>query len=253
MTQTGRDFENTFARTWELLRKNWIMIVPGAVLGVAHGAVSYLVGTALSGALAVYGHVGDLHFVSQAVYAVVMMAVGMLFTIAQMAFVTGMAGAAWKFGRTSLADGWKSLARRSSDVFLAFVLLALIGSCAAVLAPVTFLTTIVAYAVFLIYTPSSVIIGGRGAVSAIAESCRLAVSSVVPTIAVVASIAAIALLGGLTGALIGRSSAFVGGLAAGLIEQLIVAYASLVIAGEYLKLREAADRLAVHPAIDSKG
>ena len=34
MTQGVRDLENTFARAWVLLSRNWTIVVPGLVLGV---------------------------------------------------------------------------------------------------------------------------------------------------------------------------------------------------------------------------
>jgi hypothetical protein len=57
-----------------------------------------------------------------------------------------------------------------------------------------------------------------------------------PTLAVVALIAVIAILGGWLGSLAGRASDAGGWLVTGLLQQIIVAYSSLVIAGEYLKL-----------------
>ncbi|MGA8839233.1 MAG: hypothetical protein WB491_01950, partial [Candidatus Aquilonibacter sp.] len=57
-----------------------------------------------------------------------------------------------------------------------------------------------------------------------------------PTLAVVALIAVTAALGGWLGSLVGRVWELGGALATGLIGQVVVSYATLVIAGEYLKL-----------------
>lgn len=243
MTQSVRDIENTFAHAWDLLAHNWVMVVPGLVLGVVGGAISFAVGAGLVAALGLpaaemSGRAagGDVGFVSQVIYAVVMLVVAMLVSIVQMAYVTGMAGAAWQHGRVSLADGWDAFSHRSIQLSLATVLLFVIGICAAVLAPVTFFVTLAIYMVFLIYTMASVIIGKRDALAAIAESCRLTLANVLPTLAVVALIAVLALAGGLIGNLVGRATPFGGGLVAGVLQQIIVAYASLVVAGEYLKL-----------------
>lgn len=242
MTQTVRDVENTFAHAWHLLTHNWVMVLPGLVLGVVGGALSFAVGAGLIAALGLPTEIagsaagGDVGFVSEVVYGVVMLVVAMLVSIVQMAYVTGMAGAAWQHGRASLADGWDAFSHRSIQLSFAAVLLFVIGTCATVLAPVTFFATLAIYMVFLIYTLASVIIGKREALAAIAESCRLALANVLPTLAVVALIAVLAVAGGLIGNLVGRATPFGGGLVAGVLQQVIVAYASLVVAGEYVKL-----------------
>ncbi len=234
-----RDFENTFIRAWELLVANWIIVLPGIVLGVASGFCSLVLGTIVSGDLAMPGSGSDVSYVSHIVYAVAMVVIGVLASLVQMAFVTGMAGAAWQRGNASLADGWNALTHRIVQLFLATALLFLIGDCAAVLAPVTFLVTLLVYATFLIYTMASVIVGKREALAAIVESCRLALSNIVPTLGIVVLIAVIAFAGGSIGSLIARVTPFGGSLVAGVLQQAIVAYASLVVMGEYLKLQAA--------------
>ena len=236
MTQPGRDLENTFRRSWGLLVRNWVIVVPGLVLAVAGAALSVLVGSVLLRTLFVSGGGFDVDYVSQIIYAVAMIAIEVLVSIVQLAFVTGMAGAAWQHGRTGLSDGWAAFSRRLVPVSVASMLLFAIGICAAALAPATFFVTLAIYVLFMIYTMASVVIGRRTAIAAIAESCRLALANAFPTIAIVGLIALLAVAGGVAGSLIGRVSPFAGGLAAGVVQQIIVAYASLVIAGEYLKL-----------------
>ena len=236
MTQSVRDLENTFARAWRLLLGNWVIIIPGVVLGLVGGAVGFLIALAFNAVVITGNGSAEVAYVTQAIVTVVLTLVGMLIAILQMAYVTGMAGAAWKHGRTSLADGWYAFSHRSIQTTFAIVLLFVIGICAAALAPVTFQITLIAYVVFFIYTLASVIIGGREATAALAESCRLALANFMPTLGVVALIALIAVAGSWIGSLLGRVTPFGGGLVAGVLQQVIVAYASLVIAGEYLKL-----------------
>lgn len=236
MTQTVQDFEKTFVRAWELLTRNWVIVLPGIVLGVVGGVLSFVLGTILAGSFAAADRSGgDVSYVTQVIYAIASLVVAMLVSIVQMAYVTGMAGAVWERGRTSLGDGWNAFAHRSIQLTFATALLFVIGICAAVLAPVTFFVTIAVYMVFLIYTMASVVIGKREAVPAIAESCRLTLSNIAPTLGIVALIAVIAVVGGLIGTLVGRVTPIGGGLVAGVLQQVIVAYASLVVAGEYLK------------------
>jgi hypothetical protein len=169
----------------------------------------------------------------------------MLLLIAEMAYVTGMAGAAWQRGTARLSDGWNAFDARGTDAFFAIVLLFLIGVVAAVLAPFTLLISVAAYAVFTIYTMAAVIIGERRAIEALVESAQLAWENLLPTIAVVALVVAIAYaggwIGGWLGSLAGSYSPLARGLMTALAQQVVVAYATLVVAGEYLKLRNLHD------------
>ncbi len=237
MKQSARDLERTFARAWELLTHNWVLILSGIVIAVVAGAVQYVFGTAVLGAFVISGNGSpDALAATHAVVMIAMLLVGMAFGLVQMVYVTGMAGAAWRTGSATLRDGWEALAHRFLHLVAAAVLLFLIGLCAAVLSPVTFGVPLAVYAVFFIYTLASVIIGGRPAVDGIAESARVALGNLGPTVGVVALIVVISLVGAWIGSLVGHVSEFAGWLVAGLLQQVIVAYASLVIAGEYLKL-----------------
>jgi hypothetical protein len=164
----------------------------------------------------------------------------MVTLICEMAYVTGMAGAAWRSGEARLRDGYQAFEERGTQICIAIVLLCGAGFVAALLAPVTLLLSGAAYAVFSIYTMAAVIIGKRRAVEAVAESCRLAWRNLLPTLAVVVLVVGVALLGGWLGGLLGRLLPLVSGLVEALVQQIVVAYATLVIAGEYLKLREPA-------------
>jgi hypothetical protein len=123
------------------------------------------------------------------------------------------------------------------------LLLVAIGFSATVLAPATFGVSLVACAVFFIYTLAAVVIGERPPIAGIVQSAATALGNFIPTLAVVALIAVIAVLGGWLGSLAGRVSDAGGWLVTGLLQQVIVAYSSLVIAGEYLKL--------THPSTES--
>jgi len=220
MTQSTRDLENTFARAWTLLRKNPVILVPGIVAG----ALQTVAGIALQA-------VSD-----ELVLLSLLIVIALAISLAQMAYVTGMSGAAWRHEQTSLADGWSALAHRWAAVAGAVLFLLAAGFCASVLAPATFGVSLVAYAVFFIYTVAAVVIGERPPIAAVVQSAATALANFVPTVAVVALIAVIAGLGGWLGSLAGRISDAGGWLVTGLLQQVIIAYSSLVIAGEYLKL-----------------
>ncbi|HTU70373.1 MAG TPA: hypothetical protein VMF11_08615 [Candidatus Baltobacteraceae bacterium] len=208
-------------RAWVLLVRNPVILVPGIVIGgISAGAEFGL------DALPMDRWVADF----------ALFIVTLALALAQMAYVTGMAGAAWRGGIATLRDGWEALKARTASVAGAAALLLIIGFCAATLAPATFAVTLLAYALFFIYTMAAVVIGGRSPVAALVESASTALANVLPTLGVVALIVVIAIAGGALGSLAGRFSQLAGWLVAGLLQQVIVAYASLVVAGEYLQL-----------------
>jgi hypothetical protein len=244
MTQSVRDLENTFARAFVLLYRNWTIVVPGIVLGAIGFGLGLAI-LAIAGAPAIGGISGneapttlpeELMSILAAVVAVI---VALVTLICEMAYVTGMAGAAWKTGEAYLRDGYQAFEGRGTQIFIAIVLLSAVGFVAALLAPVTLLLSAAAYAIFSIYTMAAVIIGNRTAVQAIAESCRLAWKNILPTLAVVALVVLVAIAGGWVGNFLGRLVPAIAGLLEALVQQIVVAYATLVIVGEYLKLRDA--------------
>lgn len=240
MTQSVADLENTFARAWTLLMRNWIIIIPPLAFGLLGGFLIYVAMMLLDSFVLTGSGNATVGAVSEAVRTIVEVLIGMSIAIVQMAFVTGMAGAAWQHGRTTLRDGWHAVAHRGLQMAIAIALLFLIGLCATALAPVTFWISLVAYMVFFIYTMASVIIGEREAIAAISESCQLTFSNFWPTVGIVVMIVIIAIVGGWVGTLVGRLSPLTGGIVAAVLQQVIVGYAVLVITGEYLKLREQA-------------
>jgi hypothetical protein len=233
----ARDLENTFARAWQLMVHNWIIVIVPLLFGIVGGLLEYLLGL-LFGAYAITGNGSpDALYAIHEFVDILILLISTAVALIQMAYVTGMAGGAWEHGRATLSDGANAFARRFWPVVAAALLLFIIAICAATLAAATFFLTVIAFIVLCIYTMASVIIGGRGAVEAIIESCRLATANLGPTVGVVALIVVIAGLGGLVGQLLGNVNSLLGWVIAGILQQIIVAYASLVIAGEYLKLR----------------
>ncbi len=224
MTQSARDLENTFAHALTLLVRNPVILVPGIVVG------------ALGAALELWFRALDE---SQTLLLLVIALLMLALAVAQMAYVTGMAAAAWRDERTHLRDGALALARRFVPAISAALLLVLLGFCAAVLAAATFGVTLIVYALLFIYTMSAVVIGERRPIAGLVESAGMSLRNFLPTLAVVALIVVIAVAAGWLGSLLAHLSDLAGWLLAGLLQQVIVAYASLVVVGEYLKLTAA--------------
>jgi hypothetical protein len=238
MTQSARDLENTFERAIGLLARNWVLIVPGLVLAIVGTVLEVVVSDDFFGRLSVTGNGSqDAAAAIQAFGAILRFMVAIAVATVQMAYVTGMSGGAWRHGRTSLRDGWEALSHRWFAVAAAFTLLLLIGFCAMVLSTVTFFIPTLVYAVFFIYTMAAVVIGGKDAIGGIVQSAQIALANLLPTIAVIALVCLLAVIGGWLGNLLANFSTFAGWLVAGLFQQVTIAFASLVVAGEYLKLQ----------------
>jgi hypothetical protein len=226
---------NVFAAAFALLRRNWIIVVPSLVVGAIGAAIAGVVSSQDAG-----GSFSDYSGGPGVFLAFLNLIVGataqILAAIVAIAFTTGMAGAAWTRGTASLADGAQAFKREGVRVFFAMVLLLILGFIAAVLAEPTFFISLVAYATFMIYTMAAVIVGDRPAVQAILDSISIAARNFGTTILVVALIFGIAILASLVGRL-AHGVPFVGPVLETIVLQVVVAYATLVVVGEYLKLR----------------
>jgi hypothetical protein len=229
-----------FGRAWTLLVRNPILVVPGIVLAIVGSAIDAAGSQMLARYALTTTGTPDTVEAMQAFAAVAIFVVSAAVSLVQMMAVTGMAGGAWEHGRTSLRDAWDAFAHRLPAATLAGALLLILGFCAAGLSPATFMVPILLYVLLFIYTMAAVVIGGRSPVRALIESCRLALANAGTTFAVVGLILVMALLGAGLGAVVGRWSPLAGWLVAGLLQQVIVAYATLVVAGEYINL--ASDR-----------
>jgi len=228
------------ARAFALLLRNPILLVPGIVLA-AFGVLVEALGSAFmtNFALATNGS-ADVIYALQTFGALAIFVVSAAVSLVQMMMVTAMAGAAWEHARTSLRVGWDALRHRFVPSALAAAMLLLLGICAAALSPATFMVPIILYVLLFIYTMAEVVIGEQPPIRSLVASCRLAMANPGPTLVVVGLILVISLGGAGLGALIAQASQLAGWLVAGLLQQVIIAYATLAITGEYLQLASAA-------------
>jgi hypothetical protein len=234
---------STFARAWTLLRRNWIIIAPSIVVGACSaGAATVL---AESGWLS-WQFFGDLNEQGPGAYwafvaTVVAMALRLVAAVVAMAFTAGMAAAAWSRGTANLRDGAAVFRRNALQAFFALLFLTLIGLCAAALLLPTFGLSVLAYMTFMLYAMPAVLVGNRGAVDAIVESIALAWRSFGVTFFLVVLIVVLAIAGGLLGNLLAHVP-FLGELLSWILMEAVVAYATLVVVGEYLQLHAPADQ-----------
>lgn len=244
--QSSEDLGNTFGRAWQLLTENWILIVPGIVVGIVAALIVWL--------LAIYGVASAVGFsavgmsgvgiMSAFFSAMIVGVVLMLSTILVIAYTTGMAGAAWRTGKATLDDGAAAFRAEGAQVLVAIVLLFILGIIAVALSIPTFGLALGAFYLFFLYTLPSVIVGNRMATDALAESARITAKNFLTTLIIV-------ILLGVAFWLAAWVARFFGGipLLGMLIRQIIVqavaAYATLVIVGEYIKLRSTIEPVAV--------
>jgi hypothetical protein len=232
--------ENVFARSWDLLTQNWIIIVPGVVVGLIVGIVSGLYsltqpdlygetsGTAMTFTYGLGAFVGGI------ILAIVAIA-GYIIT---QCYTAGMAGAAWQRGVATLADGTRAVNEDAGNVLLAAVYLFLFGIVAVVLAPFTLFLSIFAFYLFTLYTIAAAVVGNQRGMNALRESFAIARARFGTTLIIGIVLGVLQLIGKLI-AHIFSFAPLLGPIVAAIISQVVVAYAVLVIVGEYLVLRPA--------------
>ena len=226
--------ESVFSRSWQLLKTNWVIVVPGLLIGLISGVITAVLnppvdvsGTAGVGALAVSGFARLLATL-----------ITLALTIASLAYTTGMAGAAWQRGTTQLSDGTRAFERDAGNILVAMIAMYVVGIVAVVCSIFTLGLALLAYVFFTIYTMAAAVVGERGGVAAMAESYRIALRRPAPTAIMVVLLAVVVVAVGFVAALL-SAAPLIGPIIAGLVFQAIVAYVTLVIVGEYLALRGA--------------
>jgi hypothetical protein len=241
MTQPSPSVESVFSRAWELLSRNWIIIVPGIVVGLIVGLISGLLAPHAY-TTAEYQNDPSLamsNLGSIFIRGVLVAGVGVLGYIATTAYTVGMAGAAWARGTTTLADGSAAFTERSGNIVMTAIGLILLGIIAAVLAIPTITLSLLAFWIFTLYAMPAAVIGNQPGFSSIGESFRIAAKRFVPTLIIAILIAVISFILGLV-TLPLHFIPFLGPIVSAVITQIVIAFAMLVIVGEYLSLRNAA-------------
>ncbi len=230
--------ERVFSRAWELLTRNWIIIVPGIVIGLIIGVISGLL-TPHYYTAADYQNDPGLAMAQVGgafIRGMIVAGVGVLGYIATTAYTVGMAGAAWARGTTTLADGSAAFQQDSANILITGLGLLVLGIVAAVLALPTLTLSLLALYVFTLYAMPAAIIGRRPGFSSIMESFQIATKRFVPTLIIAIIIAVISFIVGLV-TLPLHFIPFLGPIVSSVITQIVIAFAVLVIVGEYLSLR----------------
>jgi hypothetical protein len=238
MTSQPQPVEGVFSRAWELLTQNWIILIPGVVIGAIVGIISALLtphvytSTDYSNnpglAMATVGGA----FMSAAILA----CLGVVAYIATMAYTVGMAGAAWAKGTTTLADGSAAFQESAGNILITAIGLILLGIVAAILAIPTLGLALLAYSLFTLYAMPAAVIGKRAGFASISESFQIGAKRFVPTLIIAILIFVISFVLKLV-TLPLYFIPFLGPIITGVVSQIVIAFAMLVIVGEYLNLR----------------
>lgn len=233
MTQTLR-------RALLLLRRNPSIVVPSIVVALLGALAAHALSD--SGYLS-WGFFADLGAQGPSAFwqflaTIVALGLRVLGALVAIACTIGMADAAWSTGRATLRDGLEALRRDGAQVLAALLLLFLIGLVASALVIPTFGVSLLAYMIFMLYAMAAVVVADRAAPDAIVESVQLAARNLGITFVLVVLIVGLAIAGALLGDLAARIP-LLGQAISWVFEQAVVAYATLVVVGEYAKLRTA--------------
>jgi hypothetical protein len=228
--------ENMFARAWHLLTRNWSIIVPGVVVGLIVGLVTGLYGLTQTAdpPIGVVGSVtaGLASFVS----GLIVLVVALTGYIVTQCYTAGMAGAAWARGTATLSDGARSLGEDASNVFTAGFGLLVCGIIAALLAVPTLMLSVFAFYLFTMYTMAAAVVGNRPGFAALRESFAIARAKFGTTLVIGILLVLLQIVGSVV-AHVFAYAPLLGPIVAAVVQQVVVAYATLVIVGEYLVLR----------------
>ncbi len=232
----AQSVENIFARSWQLLTRNWIIIVPGIIVGLIVGVVADVVAPPQTYADPTTTGGIVSHGLANAVGGLIAGAVGIAGFVITQCYTVGMAGAAWARGTTTLGDGASALRDDATNVLGAAVGLFVLGVVALLLAIPTIGISLVLFYLFMLYTIPSAVVGNHAGFAAIGESVAITRAKFGTTLIIGVVLAAVSFIGGLI-ALIFAFAPLLGPVVSSIIAQIVVAFSSLVVVGEYLNLR----------------
>jgi len=247
--QSPEGLGNTFGRSWELLTGNWIMLVPGLVIGIVAAIIVFflvsagLIGGAGLGAVGATG-AGLGAFAMAGMLSAIIVLVSVILTIA---YTTGMAGAAWRSGRATLDDGAAAFRKDGGSILVAVVLLIVLAAVAAFLSIFTFGLAMLAFILFFLYTFASVIVGGHSGAEALGDSARVATKNFLTTLLLLVLVCVVGFVAAWIGHFFGQIP-LLGGIISMVIQQIVAVYVTLVIVGEYIKLSSPPAVLATPPS-----
>jgi hypothetical protein len=226
--------ENIFSRSWNLLTRNWALLVPGLLVGLIVGILGWL----LTPPPAENGDTFS-QFVSlgaQLISMVILAVISASGLIVTQCTTAGMAGEAWQRGVATFAAGQMALRRDTGRVLVVAAGMLVLGIVAALLALPTLGLSLLAFYLLTLYAIPAAVVGERAGMDALAESYAIARSHLGSTFVIALLLFVVHALGGGLEALL-RFAPLLGPVLAAIIKQVVVAYATLVVVGTYLSTR----------------
>lgn len=226
--QSSEDLGNTFSHSWELLTRNWIIIVPAVIFGIVGGIVNQIIANIFVGVGIATGSLGSVFLGS-----FLILAVATVVQVLTVAFTAGMGVGAWRTGKAEYSDG---SAVFSNGPAMSTILIWIVAGI--VLALIPLLGWIAGLVLFFlwIYAVPSAVVNSVSAPAAFGESVNMVTRNFIPTLIIVLLIGVIGFVGGIVGAAISFVP-FLGRIIGEVITTAVVCYGTLVIVGEYLRAR----------------
>lgn len=225
--------ENVFARAWELLSRNPVILIPGLIIGLVFGVLQAVFAPA---PIDINSDPNALAHATGSIGRNVIVAIlGLIASTLNVAYTTGMAAALWQRGMTTLDDGAASFREDALRIILTFFMLAI---CYVITLIVGLGIGALVFGFFALYTLPAVIIRNFGPFAALAESFRVASKRWGPTLIVLVLIVVVGIVSGLI-SLPFRVIPYLGPVIASLINLAFSVFTTIVIVGEYLNLRGA--------------
>lgn len=226
--QSSEDLGNTFGRAWQLLSSNWNIIIPAIVLGIIGGVLQHIVATTFISGGAALGNLGAI-----LLGGLLALAIATIIQILTIAVTTGMGVNAWRTGKADVSDGMAVFS--NGGAMQTIVIWMVVGVLLAFIPVLGWLADIV-LTFLLIYSIPAAVVSGEGAGAAYGESVNIVTKNFVPTLIIILLIVCIGIVGGIVGGIVSFVP-FLGKIVAMVIQEAILAYGTLVIVGEYLKVR----------------
>jgi len=221
-----------FSRSWFLLRNNLLLLVPGLFAGIVTWALRNVFFTPTSVA---HGGV----FLGFAETLRRWFAFGSLtgiMTLLAIVATTSMAGRVWHEGSATLDDATRVFRENKNELYLTVLQIIGIAGLAVLMVIPTGGISICAAFFLMIYAVASAVIGQQPGFEAVRESFSIATHRVADTAIMIVIFLCFFAISGMVSAVFGGMF-LVGPLIVAVLNQLVMAYVTLVVVGAYIRAK----------------
>ena len=224
-------------RSYELLLKNPILLVPGLIGSLASATLQSL----FFGAT--WNSGGVFHTFVNWLCCIFIATVSTLLVITA---VTSMAGQIWEAGTASFDDGVRVFREAGNALYQTLLQLAGFMFLSLLLTPLTLCLSALAAIYLLVYAIPSAVVGGFSGFAAIRESVRIASTRAGQTVGILVTLALLLICFGCLALVLFYLGfvllpVFICTIIGNVLIQAIVAYITLVVVGLYIEIRRIGD------------